>query len=215
MSTTVTYKGNTIATVDNNTKTLETEGKYLEADVVLTDVSGGTPNLQVKTVTPSEASQNIRPDSGYDGLSVVNVTPVDGTLLENLDSDFNASNIKNGVTMFGVTGTYEGSGGGGGGETVDITITDRMKGATVIYPHSASWSGWTTISNGREGTLTIPTYSLFIITAPFGPVYTMTATGVTKTQISQAGRNVTPAVFYFNVGTTDGSVVYNLPQPGV
>lgn len=39
MSTTVSYKGNTIATVSNNTKTLTTAGKYLEADVILTDVS--------------------------------------------------------------------------------------------------------------------------------------------------------------------------------
>ena len=41
MSTTITYKGSTIATVNNNTKTLNTAGKYLEANVVLTDVSGG------------------------------------------------------------------------------------------------------------------------------------------------------------------------------
>ena len=39
MSTTVTYKGNTLATVSNNTKTLKTAGKYMEGDVVLTDVS--------------------------------------------------------------------------------------------------------------------------------------------------------------------------------
>jgi hypothetical protein len=37
MATTVSYKGSTIATVSNNTKTLETEGKYLEADIILTD----------------------------------------------------------------------------------------------------------------------------------------------------------------------------------
>lgn len=41
MSTTVTYKGNTIATVNNNTKTLKTAGKYMEDDVTLTDVSEG------------------------------------------------------------------------------------------------------------------------------------------------------------------------------
>lgn len=40
MSTTVTYKGNTITTVENDTKTLLTQGKYLEGDIVLTDVSG-------------------------------------------------------------------------------------------------------------------------------------------------------------------------------
>ena len=37
MATTVSYKGNTIATVSNQTKTLTTSGKYMEADVVITD----------------------------------------------------------------------------------------------------------------------------------------------------------------------------------
>lgn len=41
MSTTVTYKGSTIATVDNTTKTLKTAGKYLEDDITLSDVSEG------------------------------------------------------------------------------------------------------------------------------------------------------------------------------
>ena len=40
MSTTVSYKGNTITTVENATKVLNTEGKYLEGDITLTDVSG-------------------------------------------------------------------------------------------------------------------------------------------------------------------------------
>ena len=39
MSTTVTYKGDTIATVDNATKTLKTAGKYLEDDITLSDIS--------------------------------------------------------------------------------------------------------------------------------------------------------------------------------
>ena len=38
MAATITYKGNTIATVTNQTKTLTTSGKYMEADVVVTDV---------------------------------------------------------------------------------------------------------------------------------------------------------------------------------
>ena len=40
MSTTVNYKGQDITTVENQTKTLLTQGKYLEGDIVLTDVSG-------------------------------------------------------------------------------------------------------------------------------------------------------------------------------
>lgn len=37
MATTVSYKGNTIATISNQTKTLTTSGKYMEDNVVLTD----------------------------------------------------------------------------------------------------------------------------------------------------------------------------------
>ena len=40
MTTTVVYKGEPLATVDNNTKTLLTAGKYCEDDFTLTDVSG-------------------------------------------------------------------------------------------------------------------------------------------------------------------------------
>ena len=39
MSTTVTYKGNTLTTVDNQTRTLNTSGKYLEDDITLVDVT--------------------------------------------------------------------------------------------------------------------------------------------------------------------------------
>lgn len=78
MSTTVSYKGNNIATVANNTKTLTTAGKYLEANIILTDVSGGGGNYQTKTqtFTPSASQQTatITPDSGYDALDEVDVT---------------------------------------------------------------------------------------------------------------------------------------------
>lgn len=49
MSTTVKYKGATLATVTNQTKTLLTSGKWLEDDIELTDTgSGGTSkNAQV------------------------------------------------------------------------------------------------------------------------------------------------------------------------
>jgi len=50
MSTTVTYEGSTIATVKNNTKTLQTAGKYLTDDITLTDTSqsGGDPAEDIK-----------------------------------------------------------------------------------------------------------------------------------------------------------------------
>lgn len=46
MATTVTYKGQTLATVENQTKTLQTAGTWCEDDFTLTDVSGGGDNIE-------------------------------------------------------------------------------------------------------------------------------------------------------------------------
>lgn len=42
MSATVTYKGAEIAALENETKTLLTAGKWLEADIIVEDVTGGS-----------------------------------------------------------------------------------------------------------------------------------------------------------------------------
>jgi len=64
-----------------------------------THQGGGTPTLQAKTATPSASQQVITADTGYDGLSQVTVSG---------DSDLIAGNIKSGVNIFGVTGSYTG-----------------------------------------------------------------------------------------------------------
>ena len=75
MASTITYKGSTIATAQNNTKTLLTQGKYMEGNVIVTD-STPPPSLQNKTVTPTESAQAITADGGFDGLGTVNVNAI-------------------------------------------------------------------------------------------------------------------------------------------
>ena len=50
MSATVNYKGNTIASIENETKTLTTAGTWVEADIVITDETlGGSVIIKDET----------------------------------------------------------------------------------------------------------------------------------------------------------------------
>ena len=71
MSTTVSYKGQTLTTVSNDTKTLLTEGKYLEDDLTLVDDSGGGSTLITKSIS-ANGTYNASSDSA-DGYSQVTV----------------------------------------------------------------------------------------------------------------------------------------------
>lgn len=61
--------------------------------------------IQNKTVSPSKNQQSIEADSGYE-LGTVTVLPV----TSGIDSDIQAGNIKKGVEILGVEGTYEPTG---------------------------------------------------------------------------------------------------------
>ena len=130
---TINYEGSAIASMSaSGTKTLLTAGKYCDDDIEVVYVSpGGSPVLQAKTgIVPGTSSITVTPDVGYDGLSSVQI---DG------DADLVAGNIKKDVTIFNVTGTYEG-GGGGGGSILSASVTFAQDTLTVTLNDFAGTS---------------------------------------------------------------------------
>lgn len=88
------------------------EGKNFVGDAVAaiaenaeSILPSGTPVLQDKTVTPTTSEQTITADEGKDGLGTVTVSAVTAAI----DANITAGNIKDGVTILGVTGTYDGT----------------------------------------------------------------------------------------------------------
>ena len=194
---TQTIKGDSNLTATNiksGVKIFNVTGSYAGSSS-----GGNTPNLQTKTVTPSESTQTVSPDSGYDGLSKVTVNAISSTYIgsdvtkksaatyipkttdqsiasgqylsgtQTIKGDANlvAGNIKSGVNIFGVTGTYAGGGssGGNGNNNVEAyVITDTnpsvsfktASGTIKIWGYgtitsSGGWGGQTTSLVAFEG----------------------------------------------------------------
>lgn len=75
---------------------------YAEAVVNVTDVPAVVESL---SIIPSTSQQTFTPASGVDGYAPVNVSAVDSTI----DNNITAENIRSGVEILGVEGTYEGT----------------------------------------------------------------------------------------------------------
>ena len=117
-------------TYEGSGGSINLQDKTVSADTVQTTVQAdagydglGTVTinaieLQSKTVSPDTIGFDVEPDTGYDGLSRVTVKPVD----DSIDINIQPENIKSGVYILGVEGTYEGEGGGGGGDPYDYGI---------------------------------------------------------------------------------------------
>lgn len=78
------------------------------------------------SITPSTSQQTITAPTGTDGYSPITVAAVDNTI----DANITAGNIKNGVTILGVTGTYGGQ----------LGIPREVNGSGIYTMPSSSFS---------------------------------------------------------------------------
>ena len=74
----IKYRGSSIATMSaTGTKTLGTQGKYCDSDVVVEYAKPASAVIESnKNATPSESAQEITPSSGYDAMAKVTVGAV-------------------------------------------------------------------------------------------------------------------------------------------
>lgn len=98
------------------------------------------PTLQAKTVMPTASEQTVTPDGGYDGLSQVTVAG---------DANLTSKNIKEGVSIFGITGTLAAAASDNNTEAYAIDPTNpvvsfKTSGTIKVfgYGYSTSSSGW-------------------------------------------------------------------------
>lgn len=94
---------NAISTQLGGTATATTNADAIAA-IAAVAAAAITPKLQDKTITPTTEDQEVSPSSSYDGFNKVTVKGVTAAIDENIV----AGNIKSGVTILGVEGTYTG-----------------------------------------------------------------------------------------------------------
>ena len=111
MATTVTYKGATLTTVDNQTKVLETAGTWMEDDLTLVDVSGGGGWTTDGIATNAEPNGVITLGSIEVGAFALAkktaITSLSGSVTQVLENAFNGCSSLTSISFPNMTGQFQ------------------------------------------------------------------------------------------------------------
>lgn len=166
-----------------------------------------TPSHTTLGITPSTSSQSHTPSYPYNGYSQVNVSAVDSSI----DANIQAGNIKDGVSILGVTGNYT---GGGGGASLSGCNTFVVTNGTISKPSN---NNRVTIKTSSDViNVAQNTFSGFandigyfagtqIGAVDFSSLITISGNGAFESAFEQCG-NMTSASFSNLVSVTGGMV---------
>lgn len=142
---------NIASTTEITENGLHDVAQYTTADVNV------SPSITSLNVTPTTSAQTITAPAGTDGYSPVNVSAVTSSI----DANIQAGNIKDGVTILGVTGNYQGGGGTQmPGLILSGTVTagGTMSSVSTVKLVGVRYLDGETIFNGVGGTGNLPAY---------------------------------------------------------
>jgi len=136
---------NAYAAVSNKGGTLPATQNLSNLPTAINSIQAGG-NITSLSVYPSVNTQTITPPSGVDGYAPVTVHPVTSSI----DSNIKPENIKEDVTILGVTGTFAGGGGGSKYGVVMDNIFGNVNSSGALQdptpPAAMTFTGVKTIS---------------------------------------------------------------------
>jgi len=188
MSTTVEYKGNTIASFSNDTKVLNTGGTWVEGDITITDVSGSGSAITITDTTDSHGG-TVRTITG---VSLAGITVSASHLEQGYTAVDSMGNLVNGELV-----------PGGGGTMQAKTNIDPTTSSQTITPDTG-YDGLSSVQINAmpSGSATTPASTI-----TSNPSINVNSSGVITASVS-ASKSITPTVSAGYVSTGTAGTVY-------